>query len=72
MDQSDALGRGVCHDQSGLMVVLLNVNIGNALHLLGLLLAIHLHHVRWYVKRMLLELRVGVVEVELEIMELIR
>ena len=51
-------------DQSGLRVVLLEVNVGNALHLLGLLL---------YVKSVLLvvELYVGVVEVELEIMELI-
>ena len=60
-------------DQSGLRVVLLKVDVGNALHLLGLLLTVHLYLVRWSVKSVLLlvELRVGVVEVELEILKLI-
>ena len=64
MNWGSALDQRVRRDQSGLRVVLLEVNVGNALHLLGLLL---------YVKSVLLvvELYVGVVEVELEIMELI-
>jgi hypothetical protein len=63
----------VRRDQSGLRVVLLEVNVRNALHLLGLLLTFHLHLVGWDMKSVLLvvELYVGVVEVELEIMELI-
>ena len=73
MNRGCALDRGVRRDQSGLRVVLLKVDVENALHLLGLLLTIHLYLVRWSVKSVLLlvELRVGVVEVELEILKLI-
>ena len=60
-------------DQSGLRVVLLEVNVRNALHLLGLLLIVHLRLVGWDVKSVLLlvELCIGIVEVKLEIMKLI-
>ena len=53
--------------------MLLKVDVRYALHILGLLLTIHLHLVGWDVKRVLLlvELRIGVIEIKLEIVKLI-
>ena len=57
--------------------LILEVHLENTMHLLGLVLSIHLHHFGWRmnsVLRMLLQVKLplGVVEVQLKVVELIR
>ena len=63
-------------DRRGLRRLLLEVNLGNTLDLLRLVLTVHLHLVGWCVKGILrvlqlVELPLGVVEVKLKVVELV-